>query len=68
MLLTYYGSPVCAKYNFTCAIIMFISNLKKKNPQMSGHSENLKDPKYTLAPRGLKQQQHKTFPLHLHFI
>jgi len=52
MLLTYYGSPVCAKEcNFTCAINMFTRNWKEHKCQAM--SEHLKDHKYTLDPRGL---------------
>jgi len=51
MLLTYYGSPVCANYSVISAgAIRFISNWKKhKCHRMSKH---LKDRKYTSVPRG----------------
>jgi len=44
----------CLCCNFTCAIHVFISSLEKHRCQ--GMSEHLKDPKYTLVPRGLRHR------------
>jgi len=49
MLLTYYGSPVCAKYSVISAgAIRFISNWKKQNVKTS------QGPQIHLGPQGVK--------------